>query len=221
MSDDPIKVALVEDDPIIRDSLRVLIDGSYGFVCVCACPSAEDALARLPEASSDVVLMDINLPRMSGIECVARLKATCPGTQVIMLTMYEDDAAVFDSLAAGASGYLLKRTSYHQILAAIEEVHAGGSPMTGSIARRIVQSVQQARLAARRPGGGEPAGPDLLNLSPREQEILALLARGHRYKEIATALAIDIETVRTHLRRIYEKLHVSSRTEAVVKFLRR
>lgn len=221
MNANRIKVALVEDDDVIRESLGVLINGAVGFECVCASPSAEDALVRLPSAQAEVVLMDINLPRMSGVECVARLKDLCPSAQIVMLTMYEDDGAIFDSLAAGASGYLLKRTPHIQILEAIQEVHAGGSPMTGSIARRIVQSVRRAQLEKRQPTGGEPTPSNFLNLSPREHEVLTLLAQGYRYKEIADSLDINVETVRTHLRRIYEKLHVSSRTEAVVKFLRK
>ena len=219
MRSSPIKVAVVEDDDVIRESLHVLINGATGFECVWASPSAEDALERLPHAQPEVVLMDINLPRMSGIGCVARLKNVCPSAQIVMLTMYEDDVAIFDSLEAGASGYLLKRTPHAQILEAIEEVQAGGSPMTGSIARRIVQSVQRVRVEARQPRGGEAASPGLLDVSPREHEVLTLLAQGYRYKEIAERLGINVETVRTHLRRIYEKLHVSSRTEAVVKFL--
>jgi DNA-binding NarL/FixJ family response regulator len=164
-------------------------------------------LKEIPRHPPDVVLMDINLPRMSGIECVRRLKAALPATQIIMLTMYEDDHCVFDSLTAGASGYLLKRTPHAQILEAIQDVHQGGSPMTSSIARRVVRAV------------GEAASSDLAHVSPREEEILTLLAKGYRYKEIADALHLSVETIRTHLRRIYEKLHVSSRTEAVVKFL--
>jgi len=216
----PIKVALVEDDDVVRESLSVLINGAAGFICVCASPNAEAALQEVPLAKPDVVLMDINLPRMSGIECVARLKAACPSAQIVMLTMYEDDAAIFDSLTAGATGYLLKRTPHVQILEAIEEVYAGGSPMTGSVARRIVQSVQEARGQRASTQPEEIEAPSLLNVSPREHEVLTLLAKGYRYKEIAEALGIEVETVRTHLRRIYEKLHVSTRTEAVVKFLR-
>lgn len=209
-----VRVALVEDDEAVRASLAVLINGASGFTCVCACATAEEALDCIPPAKPDVVLMDIHLPSMSGIECVRRLKAALPATQVVMLTMYEDDRCVFDSLTAGASGYLLKRTPHAQILEAIRDVHHGGSPMTGSIARRVVRAVRELRAA-----GPATAGCELAHVSPREEEILALLTRGYRYKEIAEALALSVETVRTHLRRIYEKLHVSSRTEAVVKFL--
>ena len=152
--------------------------------------------------------MDIRLPRLSGIECARRLKDVLPATQIVMLTVFEDDERVFDSLVAGASGYLIKRTPPAQILEAIVDVHRGGSPMSGAIARKVVQYVWAAR----------PAKPGLA-VSPREQEILDHLARGYRYKEIAEALSISIDTVRSHIRRIYEKLHVSSRTEAVVKFL--
>ena len=209
-----IRVALVEDDEAVRASLRVLIHGANGFVCVSDCANAEEALQRIPLEKPDVVLMDINLPKMSGIECVRRLKAELPRTQIIMLTMYEDDHCVFDSLTAGASGYLLKRTPHAEILEAILDVHQGGSPMTSSIARRVVRAVRGLRAA-------EPAAAssELAHVSPREEEILGLLAKGYRYKEIAETLGLSVETVRTHLRRIYEKLHVSSRTEAVVKFL--
>jgi DNA-binding NarL/FixJ family response regulator len=212
----PIRVALVEDDEPVRASLAVLIHGATGFTCVCACATAEEALQRIPQHRPDVVLMDINLPEMSGIQCVRRLKAVLPAIQVIMLTMYEDDHRVFDSLTAGASGYLLKRTPHAQILDAIQDVYQGGSPMTSSIARRVVRAVRNLRAA-------EPAAAasQLANVSPREEEILALLTKGYRYKEIADALDLSVETIRTHLRRIYEKLHVSSRTEAVVKFLQR
>jgi RNA polymerase sigma factor (sigma-70 family) len=211
----PIRVALVEDDEPVRGSLAVLINGANGFMCVSACATAEEALERIPAEKPDVVLVDINLPQMSGIECVRRLKAALPKTQLIMLTMYEDDHCVFDSLRAGASGYLLKRTPHAQILEAIQDVHQGGSPMTSSIARRVVRAVRQIRAA----DTTAAASSELAQVSPREEEILALLAKGFRYKEIADALHLSVETIRTHLRRIYEKLHVSSRTEAVVKFL--
>ena len=210
----PIRVALVEDDDPVRASLAVLINGAHGLTCVSACATAEEALERIPLEKPDVVLVDINLPKMSGIECVRGLKVLLLATQIIMLTMYEDDHCVFDSLTAGASGYLLKRTPHAQIIEAILDVHQGGSPMTSSIARRVVRAVRALRAA-------EPvvAACELAHVSPREEQILGLLAKGFRYKEIASALHLSVETIRTHLRRIYEKLHVSSRTEAVVKFL--
>lgn len=206
-----IQVALVEDDPGIRGTLEILLNGAPGFQCVATFASAETALARLPQLSPDVVLMDIQLPQMSGVDCVRKLKERHPQMQVLMLTVFEDDELVFDSLAAGATGYLLKRTAPSEILDAISEVHRGGSPMSSYIARRVVQSFQKPR---------PPQATDL-PLSAREREILGQLAQGFRYKEIAAELSISIDTVRTHLRRIYEKLHVHSRTEAVVKFLGR
>lgn len=206
----------MEDDEAVRTSLEVLIHGANGFACVSACATAEEALQRIPLAMPDVVLMDIHLPTLSGIECVRQLKAALPATQIIMLTMYEDDHCVFDSLTAGASGYLLKRTPHAQILEAILDVYQGGSPMTSSIARRVVRAVRDLRAAT-----PAAANSELAHVSPREEEILGLLTKGYRYKEIAETLHLSVETVRTHLRRIYEKLHVSSRTEAVVKFLGR
>ena len=207
----PITVAIVEDDPCIRESLMVLINGTPGFRCVGGFANAESALLRLPEVNPEVILMDIFLPKLSGIECVRQLKTRLPSVQIVMLTGFEDDELVFDSLAAGASGYLLKRTAPARILEAIDEVRSGGSPMSSYVARKVVQTFQKA---------AQPAQPEF-SISQREEEILALLAKGRRYKEIADSLAISIDTVRTHVRRIYEKLHVHSRTEAVVKFLSR
>jgi len=212
-SQSPVTASLVEDDDMVRESLAVLIGGATGFACVGAYSSAEEALREIPRKQSDVILMDIHLPKMSGIECVRTLKKELPATQIIMLTMYEDDELVFDSLRAGASGYLLKRTPHAQILAAIQDIHAGGSPMTSSIARKVVQLMRKPHREV------APVRSDVPHLSPRETEVLTHLAKGYRYKEIAEALGINVETVRTHLRRIYEKLHVGSRTEAVVKFL--
>jgi DNA-binding NarL/FixJ family response regulator len=203
----------VEDDNLVRESLAILIGGASGYQCVGAHASGEQALEKAESEQPQVVLMDINLPKMSGIECARALRTRLPEVQIIMLTMYEDEDTVFQALEAGATGYLLKRTAYSQILAAIEDVHNGGSPMTSTIARKVIQSVSRARVAVPpKPGG-------LAELSPRETEILTLLAKGFRYKEIAQTLGIKLETVRTHLRRIYEKLHVSSRTEAVVTLL--
>ena len=170
--------------------------------------SAESALATLPAAKPEVVLMDINLPGLNGIECVRQLKPVLPGTQFLMLTVYEDADHIFNALMVGATGYLLKQTPRHELLAALNQVHAGGSPMTSNIARKVVQSFQRHSQAA----DGD------VELSPREAEVLELLARGYLYKEIAEALAISLPTVNTYIRRIYEKLHVRSRAQAVAKY---
>lgn len=206
-----IKVSIVEDDSRIRESLAVLIDGGENIRCISTHGTAEEAVVQIPIKKPDVVLMDINLPKISGIECVRKLKAVMPKLQILMLTMYEDDELVFQSLIAGASGYLVKRTSPAELLQAIEEVHSGASPMSGKIARTVVEYFQKLQSAS----------PQDENLSKREQEILDLLVKGYRYKEIADALSISFETVRSHLKNIYDKMHVHSRTEAVVKYLRR
>ena len=208
----PIKVAIVEDDQRVCDSLAVLIDGTADMRCIGAHSSAEKALQELPRHRPDVVLMDINLPGMSGIECVRQLKAKLPATQIMMLTMFEDSEQIFESLTAGASGYLLKRTSPVKLLESIEEVCRGASPMSGKIARIVVQYFQSLKKSP---------DADCKKLSDREEQILALLARGDRYKEIASQLDISFDTVRSHMRNIYDKLHVHSRTEAVVKYLKR
>ena len=194
----------------MRESLTALISGSDGFRCVGSFPHAEAALAKMPMDWPDVVLMDINLPNMSGIDCVSKLKALRPTLQIIMVTVYLENEKIFQSLVAGASGYLIKQTPPAEILEAIADVHRGGSPMSSNIARKLVQYVAQVAQVAK------PA--EKMELSPREYEILCLLAKGYQYKEIAESLTISVETVRTHLRNIYEKLHVRSRTEAVVKF---
>ena len=204
-----IKVAIVEDDAGVRDSMSILINGTRGFRCISTFPNAEVALKKLPLDWPDVVLMDINLPEISGIECVSKLKAIRPALQILMLTVYMENDKIFQSLVAGASGYLIKQTPPAQILEAIAEVHRGGSPMSSHIARKVVQFVQQQ---------GATAG-DTGTLSKREHEILRHLAKGYQYKEIADMLGISVLTVRNHLRNIYDKLHVRSRTEAVVKFL--
>jgi DNA-binding NarL/FixJ family response regulator len=207
----PIGVSIVEDDARIRESLSVLLNGAQDIRCVSSHASGEEALGQLPQKKPDVVLMDINLPTMSGIECVRQLKQLLPGVQVLMLTMYEDEDLVFQALMAGASGYLVKRTSPAELLSAIEDVHSGASPMSGRIARTVVEYFHKLKHVA----------PSQDNLSKREQEILDLLVKGYRYKEIADALSISFETVRSHLKNIYDKLHVRSRTEAVVKYLRK
>lgn len=203
-----ITIALVEDDRKVREGIKALIGGTPGFNCIAAYSNAEEALKKLLDQPPDVVLMDINLPGMSGIECVKILKERQPDLQIIMLTVYEDDEQIFQSLAAGATGYILKKIPPVKLLEAIEEVYRGGSPMSSQIARRVVEVFQHKDVSAQNTG----------ELSQRENEILSYLAKGYRYKEIADLLCISIDTVRTHIRNIYEKLHVHSRTEAVLKY---
>jgi RNA polymerase sigma factor (sigma-70 family) len=204
-----IKVSIVEDNDQFRSTLGNVINRSEGFKCIGQYGSAEEALEEIPKNVPDVVLMDINLPGMNGVECVARLKKLCPDTQIVMLTVYEDTDNIFNALKAGATGYLLKRTTREELLEAIRDVYRGGSPMTTHIARKVVQSFQRM----------ESSSPTEA-LTAREQEVLECLAKGFLYKEIADKLGISYETVRTHIRRIYEKLQVRSRTEAVAKFLK-
>jgi DNA-binding NarL/FixJ family response regulator len=201
----------VEDNHQLRGTLARLLDGAEGFRCLSQYANAEDALAALPKDKPDVVLMDINLPGINGVECVRRLKQTAPEIAVVMLTAYEDTENIFNALAAGATGYLLKRAPRAELLDAIREVRRGGSPMTTHIARKVVQSFQRQTAAAET---GEA-------LSAREQEVLDHLSQGFLYKEIAEKMGISYETVHTYIRRIYEKLQVRTRTEAVAKFLRR
>jgi DNA-binding NarL/FixJ family response regulator len=206
-----IKVAIVEDSGTLRECLSNLIEAAPGHKCACACSTAEEALIEIPKTRPDVVLMDIHLPGESGIACTARLRQAMPGLQVIMLTVYNDIKIVFQALKAGACGYVLKRAGEHEILAAIDEVRAGGAPMTSEIARMVVRSFT------------EPApGPFGVaeQLSAREMEILVLLAEGLSNKEIGARLHISAVTVRNHLMHIYEKLHVRCRTEAAAKYLR-
>jgi DNA-binding NarL/FixJ family response regulator len=206
----PIKVAIVDDDEGIRASLAVLIKRAADFRLLGDYPDAETALKEIPLRKPDVVLMDINLPGMKGFECVRQLKAQLPQVQFLMLTVYEDSDSLFNSLKAGASGYLLKRTASERLLDAIRDVHAGGSPMTPQLARRVVMFFNQ-------PPKGEPA---MAQLTAGEREFLDQLAKGYAYKEIADRMNISIDTVRSYVRTVYEKLHVHSRTEAVVKYLR-
>ncbi len=206
-----ITVAIVDDDKDVRDGIAVLINGTSGYQCVGAFAGAEEAIDRIPRLAIDVVLMDINMPQISGIECVTKLKLRQPSLQIMMLTSFEDDEKIFQSLLAGASGYLLKKTPPAKLLEAIDEIHNGGSPMSNQIARKVVETFQSS---------GSPQN-ETVGLTQREQEILSHLAKGYRYKEIADTLFISVETVRTHLRNIYDKLHVRSRTEAVLKYLKR
>ena len=203
-----IKVAIVEDDTGVREGLTFVIKGTSGFSCTGSYANAESALKAMPLDWPDVVLMDIHLPKMSGIDCTGQLKEMNPGLHIVMLTAYEDDDLIFKSLQAGASGYLLKRTPPAEIVEGLLDVYQGGSPMTSSIARKVVRHFQQ-----------KPSNNELANLSKRELEILKLLTEGCLYKEIGDQLSISAVTVRSHLRNIYEKLHVRTRTEAVVKFL--
>jgi len=216
----PITISIVEDNDKLRGTLAKVIGRAEGFRCVSDYATAEDALAALPKVKPEVVLMDINLPGMNGVECVRKLKALLPQTQVMMLTVYEDTENIFNALAAGANGYMLKRTPTKELIEAIREVHRGGSPMTTHIARLVVQSFQKPVAAPAQPAGGAASG-DLSELSEREQQVLDLLAQGLIYKEIADKLNIGYETVHTYIRRIYEKLQVRTRTEAVAKFLQR
>lgn len=204
-----ISVSIVEDDAEVRQSLARLINSSPGYRCVSQHPSAEEALEKIPKVNPDVTLMDINLVNLNGVECVRRLKPILPATQIIMLTVYQNTEHIFNALTAGATGYMLKQTPPAELLAAIKEVHEGGSPMSSHIARKIVQSFQ-------RPA---PAKGEADHLSPREAQVLELLAKGFLYKEIADAMHVSYATVHTHIRHIYEKLHVRSRTEAVAKHL--
>jgi len=206
-----ITVAIVEDNADLRGTLARVINRAPGHKCVSQYGDAESALKGLHKDKPRVVLMDINLPGMNGVECVRRLKEQLPETLVVMLTAYEDTDNIFGSLEAGASGYLLKRSKSAEILDAIKEVVDGGSPMTAHIARKVVHSFQSKGASL----------PPTENLAEREKEVLDLLAQGFMYKEIADQLGISFETVRTYIRRVYEKLQVRSRTEAVAKLLRR
>ena len=206
-----ISVSIVEDDAPVRKILASWIHNAEGFECRSEHRSGELAVAQLLQKKPDIVLMDINLPGISGIECVRRLKPQLPDTQFLMLTVYEDADHIFDALTAGACGYLLKQTPHDELLSALKGVYAGGSPMTGSIARKLVLSFQ-TNMPQRQ-------SRESVDLPPREREVLELLARGYLYKEIADALTISIPTVNTHIRRIYEKLHVQSRGRAVAKYV--
>lgn len=206
-----VRISIIEDDEPLRRIFTSWLRRAPDLQLVGEYPDAETALAAMATDKPDVVLADINLPGINGIECVRRLKEQSPQTQFMMLTVYEDAEKIFSALKAGATGYLLKRTTEPELLAAIADIRQGGSPMTSAIARKVVQSFQK-RSAAR--GAGEAA-----QLSPREKEILELLARGYLYKEIAEKLKISIPTVNAHIRNMYEKLHVHSRSQAVAKYL--
>ena len=203
-----IAISIIEDQPEVRESLVACLGNEPGFHCVGAHATGEDGLRDIPKENPDVVLMDINLPGMNGIQCVARLKKRLPKIQVLMLTTYDDGDLIFDSLRAGANGYLLKNIPQEEMVQAVQQVHAGGAPMSLQIARKVINHFHQTKPS-----------PELETLSVRELEILRLLAKGHRYKEIADQLSINIGTVRTHVSNVYDKLHVHSRTEAAMKLV--
>ena len=204
------RVSIVEDDEPTRRILTDVIRGAPELAFVSHHADTESALDHLPAERPDVVLMDINVPRLNGVECVRRLRPQLPGTQFLMLTVYEDAEHIFAALAAGATGYLLKSTRRAELLAAIAQIRAGGSPMSSGIARKVVQSFSRA----------EATRAGLEGLSPREKSVLALLTKGYLYKEIADELGVSGPTVNTYIRRIYEKLQVHSRSQAIAKYLR-
>jgi len=203
-----ITAMVVEDDVSVRDILTTWLQEADGFSFSGAFPDAESAMPKIVQSKPDIVLVDIHLPGLSGIECVRQLKPRAPETQFVMVTVYEDSNHIFDALSAGATGYLVKYTSREAMITALREVHAGGSPMSSNIARKVVQLLQPQKPKVR------PAE----ELSKRENEVIALLAQGYLYKEIADALGISLETVNTYIRRIYEKLHVHSRAQAVARY---
>jgi DNA-binding NarL/FixJ family response regulator len=202
-------IVIVEDNRDFRTTLEKYVNEAPGYRCICACDSAEDALKVIPKLLPDVVLMDIHLPSMSGVACTRRLKELCPSVRVLILTVYEDNEQIFGALKAGASGYLLKRAEPTDIIRAIHEVKLGGAPMSSQIAYRVVESFYE----------NPRTSPKEQKLSQREEEILEALSKGYSTKEIASRFSISANTVHTHLQHIYEKLHVRSRTEAVLKFL--
>lgn len=211
----PFSVSIVEDDPVIRAAWVKVVGRAPGFCCVSDFGSAESALADLPKNPPDFVLMDINLPGKSGIECTRELKRRLPQLEIVMLTMFDDRDHLFEALRAGASGYLLKRTTPAALVEALQQLKAGGSPMSPQIARQVVQFFRHHEPA------DAAAADGVEKLSARENEILRCLAEGRHYKEIAAQLDLSMDTVRTYVRRIYGKLHVHSRTDAVVRFLGR
>lgn len=202
-----IRVTIVEDDEILRQALAETLQEDTGLVLSGAHGFGESFLAAVLTERPDVVIMDINLPGITGIEAVRRCKELAPRTQFLMCTVQDDDAHLFEALCAGATGYLVKNAAPEQVLTAVKDLHAGGSPMSPGIARRVVRSFQQQRTPS----------PEMQRLTDRERQVLELLAQGHRYKEIADSLRLSIDTVRTHIRNLYDKLQVSSRTDALNK----
>lgn len=204
-----LRIGIVEDNHELRESLQHMVEAATGLTFACAFSNAEDAIRNLPKDEPDVVLMDIHLPFRNGIECTRALKDLCPDLRVLILTVYEDSESIFDALKAGASGYLLKRSTPSEILAAITDVAEGGAPMSSQIARQVVASFQKPTPTL------EPEGEPL---SERETEVLGYLTKGYSGKEIADKMCVSINTVKTHLKHIYQKLHVRSRTEILLRF---
>ena len=202
------RIAIVEDNKVIRESLMEFVQADPECCCVCACATAEEALETIPRHQPEIVLMDIQLPKLSGIECTAQLKRLLPSLHIIMVTVYEDTERIFRALRAGACGYLLKRCTPEELISAVREVRQGGAPMSREIARKVIASFREPLKAA----------AEVEELSPREHEILELLAQGFPNKEIARRVGVNDGTVRWHLRHVYDKLHVRSRTEAALKF---
>ena len=202
-------VSIVEDDPALRKNIADYLSATRKFFCVSSYASAEEAVEKLPADRPQIVLMDINLGEMSGIDCVRALKPVMPESLFVMLTVFENPGKIFSALAAGASGYLLKRQPPAKLIEALNEVLAGGAPMSAPIARKVVASFQQKPVSQ----------ADKENLSARENEVLDCLAKGYPYKQIAQHMGISIDTIRSYIRRIYEKLHVRTRTDAVVWYM--
>lgn len=202
------KVAIVEDSKTTREGLEAIINLSTDFRCICTCSTAEEALKVLPKYEPELVLMDIQLPNMSGVDCVARLKELLPAVKAIMVTVYEDPDRIFSALRAGASGYLLKRSAPEEVLNAMREVQQGGGAMSGEIARKVIGYFREQTTAK----------AEVDELTPREREVLELVVHGLSNKEIAERLSLTVEAIRWHLKHIYQKLHVHSRTEAALKF---
>lgn len=205
-----VSISIVDDEAELRQSIRAFLDNSPGFRCVSSYGSGEEALRHLPADNPDVILMDINMKGMNGIECVRQMKAVAPQIQIMMLTVYQDTEQIFEALKAGANGYLLKRLPPEKLLEAIKEVQEGGGPMSGFIARKVIASFQTVQQSGK-----------ICQLTAREQMVLDCLAKGITYKHIASELNVSLATIRTHIRHIYEKLQVHSRTEAVVMYLHR
>jgi two-component system, NarL family, response regulator LiaR len=206
--DKHISIAIVEDNEEIRKSLVAFMQNADGILCIGQYANAETALKEIPEILPDVVLMDIGLPKMNGIECIRQLKPLCPSVQFMICTIYDEDEKIFDALEAGANSYILKRSKPDQLVDAIRDLYEGGSPMSSDIARKLVLSFQKKQIPDRTSFG----------ITPREAEILDLLAEGLSYKEIAAKIFISVKTIRKHIYNIYEKRHVHSRLEAINKF---